>query len=270
MVDHNAVWSALSHPARRRLLERLRDGPALTGELHAHLATSGDSPSRFATQRHLQTLREAGLVSVTERGRERVNVLNGSTLYRATVGWLDPASRSVAESLDTIRHLAEKPIANTRKESTMTQPPIRHLLVEQSTDIAAPPDRAWQALTTDTRRWWRPPFTLLSDADDVDLEIPAEVGAPVLERDGDRTAFWGTLIERQDGRALAWSSRICGADAAIGAVRVRVEPTPAGCTVTFRQEAIGAFDTQTDDDVALGWRTKLDDLGVLLTGAPVG
>lgn len=63
----DAVWSALSHPARRRVVELLRDDTATIGDLHERLAREGHTSSRFATQRHLQVLREADLVLVTAR-----------------------------------------------------------------------------------------------------------------------------------------------------------------------------------------------------------
>ncbi|MGH3446350.1 MAG: ArsR/SmtB family transcription factor [Nocardioidaceae bacterium] len=105
MVD--AVWSALAHPARRQIVDRLRSGPALTGELATLLAGSDDT-SRFATQRHLKVLREAGVVLVDELGPERRNFLNSAALYQATIGWLEPRSRQVAHGLDALRREAER------------------------------------------------------------------------------------------------------------------------------------------------------------------
>src|SRR5699024_1234026 len=108
VTDIDAVWSALAHPARRRLVQMLREGPMPTGALHEALESHGQAPSRFATQRHLQVLREADLVLVTERGRERINALNGSALHRATTGWLPDPDRAMATSLDRVRTIAER------------------------------------------------------------------------------------------------------------------------------------------------------------------
>src|ERR1700759_5765885 len=66
------VWRAVASPWRRRLLDRLRTGPATTGELAAVLPEL----SRFAVMQHLAVLADAALVLAERRGRDRVNPLN--------------------------------------------------------------------------------------------------------------------------------------------------------------------------------------------------
>lgn len=256
MADHDAVWAALSHPARRRIVDELRSRPATTGELHLRLEDADLAPSRFATQRHLQTLREANLVLVDERGRERVNALNASALYQATIGWLDPHAARIAHGLDHLKTLAEHGVQVSKE---VPVPTIDHLLVEQNIDIAAPPDRVWRILTDETEAWWQPPFTLLADAraGSVRLKIPDAVGEPVIERDGERSAVWGELVELDPGSSLAYTSRVCGADAATGTVRFTLEPIAEGTRLTFRQEAIGVFGARMHDAVTRGWQDKL-------------
>lgn len=57
----SAVFKALSHPARRRMLEMLRDGPLSSGDI----ASAFDMAWPTVTG-HLTALKDAGLVS-TER-----------------------------------------------------------------------------------------------------------------------------------------------------------------------------------------------------------
>lgn len=260
MLDHDAVWTALSHPARRQIVDELRHQPATTGELHLRLENAALTQSRFATQRHLQALREADLVIVDERGRERVNSLNGSALYQATIGWLDPHSARIAHGLDHLKSIAERsaqiPIAETKENPVSA---IEHLHVEQGIDIAATAERVWQALTHETEAWWHPPFTLLpeSRAGSVRLKIPEEVGGSVIEQDGDRKAVWGQLVEVAPEESLAFTSRVCGADAAAGTVRFTLEPIEDGVRLTFRQEAIGVFGNGMHAAVNQGWQDKL-------------
>jgi DNA-binding transcriptional ArsR family regulator len=60
------VFEALADPTRRELLARLASGPSRVVDL------AGPHPvSRPAISRHLRVLREAGLVTATDRGRER-------------------------------------------------------------------------------------------------------------------------------------------------------------------------------------------------------
>ena len=78
-MSEDSVFSALSDPSRRRLLETLagRDSASLT-ELAAQLPVS-----RQAVSKHLAALGDAGLVSSSRSGRE--------TRYRLTPGALGDA-----------------------------------------------------------------------------------------------------------------------------------------------------------------------------------
>lgn len=76
------VFSAVADPVRRGLLDQLaRGGPARVVDL-----TAGRGISRPAVSRHLRLLGEAGLVSATERGRERHYELTPGPL-REVAGW---------------------------------------------------------------------------------------------------------------------------------------------------------------------------------------
>ncbi|MGC4960516.1 ArsR/SmtB family transcription factor [Gordonia sp. DT218] len=64
------VFDAIADPVRRRILRILVDGPCRVVDITDVLA--GDRPiSRPAISRHLRVLAAAGLVDVTDRGRER-------------------------------------------------------------------------------------------------------------------------------------------------------------------------------------------------------
>jgi DNA-binding transcriptional ArsR family regulator len=67
----DAIWRALAHPVRRRLLDLLRDGPRGTGEL---VGTIGGP--RHPVLQHLAVLRQAELVLTEPVGRRRLNYLN--------------------------------------------------------------------------------------------------------------------------------------------------------------------------------------------------
>jgi DNA-binding transcriptional ArsR family regulator len=58
---------ALGDPTRRRIFERLRDGPRAVGELAAELPIS-----RPAVSQHLRVLKEAGLVTERKDGTRRL------------------------------------------------------------------------------------------------------------------------------------------------------------------------------------------------------
>lgn len=74
-------FKALADPARRRILELLRDGDLTAGELAEHFDISKPSLSH-----HLATLRSAGLVSDERRGQNIVYSLN-TTVMQDLIGW---------------------------------------------------------------------------------------------------------------------------------------------------------------------------------------
>jgi DNA-binding transcriptional ArsR family regulator len=79
------VFHALAHASRRQVLLVLHArGDRMRG---------GDIATRFScswptTSRHLKLLEEAGLVAVTQKGRERFYELETQHLERVVGGWL--------------------------------------------------------------------------------------------------------------------------------------------------------------------------------------
>jgi DNA-binding transcriptional ArsR family regulator len=93
---------ALSHPVRRRIVERLVAGPASVGQ-----ASGGLGVSKPAVTKHLKVLEEAGVVSRNVLGRTHVLRLEPRSL-REVSAWLE-LHRSLWEAKFTAveEHLAE-------------------------------------------------------------------------------------------------------------------------------------------------------------------
>jgi DNA-binding transcriptional ArsR family regulator len=82
--DLDAVWKALSDPTRRAILDLLRQGPRTTTEIvdaFPHL-------TRFGVMKHIDVLREAGLINTREEGRQRVNSLNAVPIRQIYERWV--------------------------------------------------------------------------------------------------------------------------------------------------------------------------------------
>jgi DNA-binding transcriptional ArsR family regulator len=79
------VFAALAHPSRRQILLilRFRGGRMSAGEIAERFGCSWPT-----TTRHLGVLREAGLVSVVKRGRERDYVLETQRIEACLGDWL--------------------------------------------------------------------------------------------------------------------------------------------------------------------------------------
>jgi DNA-binding transcriptional ArsR family regulator len=83
MAYGNAAFAALSDPTRRRVLERLAEGPCAVGEI-----AEGLPVSRPAVSQHLKVLKDAGLVSDRQDGARRIYAIDPRGLG-AMRAWLD-------------------------------------------------------------------------------------------------------------------------------------------------------------------------------------
>jgi DNA-binding transcriptional ArsR family regulator len=97
-MSEDSVFSALSDPSRRRLVETLagRESASLS-ELAAQLPVS-----RQAVSKHLAALGEAGLVSSVRAGRETRYRLTPAALVDA-VSWMEQVGSQWDERLARLR-----------------------------------------------------------------------------------------------------------------------------------------------------------------------
>ena len=79
----NAVFEALSHPVRRKILSLLKKGPLSAGELAEHFDLSKPTLSV-----HFAKLKEAELVAVERQGTSLIYHLNLSILEEALTDFL--------------------------------------------------------------------------------------------------------------------------------------------------------------------------------------
>ena len=97
------VFAAVADPTRRVLLERMRGG----GALSITALGNGLPMTRQAVTKHLDQLRDAGLVRTRRVGRERLHELDPEPL-RAVDDWLRPYAEAWDERLAALRrHLGE-------------------------------------------------------------------------------------------------------------------------------------------------------------------
>jgi DNA-binding transcriptional ArsR family regulator len=100
-----SAFEAVAHPTRRILLERLRRG----GSLPLSALAEGVPMTRQAVTKHLDALRDAGLLRIERRGRERIHQLNPEPL-REVLAFLAPYAAAWDERLARLAsHLEENP-----------------------------------------------------------------------------------------------------------------------------------------------------------------
>jgi DNA-binding transcriptional ArsR family regulator len=95
-LDLDRVFQALADPGRRRMLERLSEGPASVSELGKPLAMS-----LAAVLQHVQILEGSGLVQSRKLGRTRTCSLNAETL-RSAEQWISERRTFTERRLDRL------------------------------------------------------------------------------------------------------------------------------------------------------------------------
>ena len=91
-----STWNALADPHRRAVVELLLARPRTVGELTRELGLT-----QPGTSKHLRTLREAGLVTVTTDAQRRVYALRPAPLAEL-YAWLEPYQRFWEQRLDAL------------------------------------------------------------------------------------------------------------------------------------------------------------------------
>ena len=115
--DLDEVWKALSDNTRRSILDLLRHGPRTTTQIveaFPHL-------SRFGVMKHMEVLREAGLIHTREESRQRINSLNVVPIRQIYERWVGRFEELWASHLLRIKEDAEEKAAPAQTP-TQTKP----------------------------------------------------------------------------------------------------------------------------------------------------
>jgi DNA-binding transcriptional ArsR family regulator len=102
----NDSFKAMAHPVRRRIVERLADGPASVGQ-----ATAALGVSKPAITKHLKVLEESGLVTRVIDGRTHRLALDTAGFDEAA-DWIAQQRVRWERMFDVVEELVEE-----RKES---------------------------------------------------------------------------------------------------------------------------------------------------------
>lgn len=102
--DLDQIWKALSDPTRRAILDLLRKGAKTTTEV----VEAFPDMTRFAVMKHIEVLRNAGLINTREDGRQRINSLNVVPIRQIYERWVGPFAELWSSSLLRIKDDIEK------------------------------------------------------------------------------------------------------------------------------------------------------------------
>src|SRR5262245_39494748 len=122
----DAVFKALGHPTRRRLLDALfkKDGQTLRA-LEARLPMT-----RFGVMKHLRILEEAGLIVTRRRGREKHHFLNPVPIRPVHDRWGSKCAEPGAAGLGGLKRRLEDKVEKVFEIYIKTTP-----------------ERLWEAIT---------------------------------------------------------------------------------------------------------------------------
>ena len=104
------AFEVLAEPARRRILDLVREDEKSVGEL-----VTSRAMSQPAVSKHLRVLREEGFVEARVDGQKRLYQMKPPALAEVEA-WLEPYRRLWAERLDGLaRYLEETQAEESRK-----------------------------------------------------------------------------------------------------------------------------------------------------------
>ena len=144
----DAVFSALSHPVRRAILDLLRekDGRTLS-EIEGHLPMT-----RFGVMKHLKVLEDAHLVVARKVGREKYHYLNPVPIHEIGERWISRYATPFLRTMSSLKAQLEA------KGSPMASNAPKHVY---EMFIRAPAEALWKVITDDTKTslWQRADMT---------------------------------------------------------------------------------------------------------------
>lgn len=109
--DMTAVFHALAHETRRRILDVLKVRPGIAvGEVAGEFDVT-----RIAIMNHIAVLEQAGLVVSEKDGRVRRLYLNAAPIQMINDRWLDDFSGHWARRVTGIKYAAEAAFEKAKK-----------------------------------------------------------------------------------------------------------------------------------------------------------
>jgi DNA-binding transcriptional ArsR family regulator len=252
-----SLWRALADPTRRRILDLLRAGPAITGEIAAAFPIS-----RIAVMRHLEVLAEAELVTSRKRGRERWHYLNAVPLELLHRRWAGPAQAGFASGLIRLQEQVE----TERAAVDLSRPAVD---VALDVVIAGSRHDVFASITERIGEWWGYPAL---DKRATGLSLEPSLGGRFVEQWGDSG---GQLLATVTG--LEPDRHVCLTGPfhfglALGDAIFELEDDPGGTLVRFSFRAVGAIEPAVIEGIESGWTTLVASRlrAFVETGSPEG
>ena len=115
--DLDGVWKALSDSTRRSILDLLRQGPRTT----TYIVEAFPRLIRFGVMKHIEVLRDAGLIHTREESRQRINSLNVVPIRQIYERWVGRFEELWTSHLLRIKEDAEAQAAHGHTAQAQTK-----------------------------------------------------------------------------------------------------------------------------------------------------
>ncbi|GAA5085360.1 uncharacterized protein YndB with AHSA1/START domain/DNA-binding transcriptional ArsR family regulator [Thermocatellispora tengchongensis] len=251
----NDPFRAVAHPIRRRMIERLGNGPATVGEVTSDLGVS-----KPAITKHLKILEEAGVVVRRVVGRTHRLALNPAALIDA-VTWVDHQRALWERMFDTVEeHLADK------EQTTMTDTTTRSTAVRIERTYRASADALFDAWTNPEviRKWWHAGPDWETAEAEVDLRVGGRLRVVMRDTDGIEYTATGvyTVVERPSRLGWIWHGE--EGEAGTGS-RCDLEISEQDGVTAVVLTHSGLPDHHAAAELREGWGLCLDNLDKVIT-----
>lgn len=265
----DAVFRGLADPTRRKVFERLSDGPASVMDL-----ARGHNMALPSFVGHLKVMEQYGLVRSRKQGRVRTYQVVPRRV-RVAEDWLDRQRHLWERRLDQLDdYLVNLKEGLTTMETTRiaTPDPKLDLVLERTVDV--PPELVWKAWTEPehVKQFFVPrPWTITEC--DIDLRPGGEFRAVMRSPEGEEATNRFCYLELIPNKRLVWTDALLpgyrpamfGATAIgfpLTAVITMAPDGKGGCHYTATAIHGSESDRQQHEAMGFhdGWGTVLDQL----------
>jgi uncharacterized protein YndB with AHSA1/START domain len=128
--------------------------------------------------------------------------------------------------------------------------------IQLDVELAAAPDRVYDALTKEIAAWWGPPYSCVEAP--LDLILEGTIGGRFYEIGEDGDAYlWGVVTGKKPNQRLELTGT-CGMSGLVhGVYAYDLAPGEAGTRLRLTHRAIGEVDDETRAQWASGWEDLL-------------
>ena len=180
-------------------------------------------------------------------------------LQRIYERWLRPYEVEWATKLLQLKQHIEEPkgekISMSEKAGMATT--LEAIHIEQEVTIAAPPERVFEALTSEVAAWWGAPYLYSEAAQNIILE--PKLGGRFYEDWGDDEGIlYATVTGIKRAERLELTGPMGMGGAVQGFISIQLEPKEAVTVVRLSHRATGEVTAETKANYGQGWQDLLE------------